>query len=85
MRSRTLVDKYDNCGKQHCVSIPVCHMSGRMNVSGEFVMGLTLEHEIAMLCRSSREQRPHMSNGLLIALREVFKFLQMVSMLSFVR
>ena len=53
MRSRTLVDKYDNCGKQHCVSIPVGHMSVRMNVSGDFVMELTLEHEIAMLCRSS--------------------------------
>ena len=53
MRSRTLVDKYDNCGKQHCVSIPVYHKSVLMSVSGELVVELTLEHEIAMLCRGS--------------------------------
>lgn len=53
MRSRTFVDKYDNCGKQHCVSIPRYHMSVQMTVSNGTVVDLTLEHEIAMLCRSS--------------------------------
>lgn len=53
MRSRTFVDRYDSCGKQHCVSIPVCDMSVQINVSGGLVVELTLEHEIAMLCRSS--------------------------------
>ncbi len=81
MRSRTPVDKYDNCGKQHCVSIPVWHMLVQKNFLGRRFMKLTLEHEIAVLCRSSREQRPHMSNGLLIALRKVFEFLQAVSIL----
>ena len=53
MRSRTLVDKYDSCGKQHCVSIPESHMSAQMNVSSRFGLESTLEHEIAMFGRSS--------------------------------
>ncbi len=53
MRSRTLVDRYDNCGKQHCVSIPVCHISVQVNLSAGHVLELTLEHKVAMLCRSS--------------------------------
>ena len=53
VRSWTLEDKYDNCGKQHCVSIPVYDMSVRAKVLGSKCKELTLKHEMTVFCGSS--------------------------------